>query len=311
MTGVQTCALPIYYFGQSRTSKSEVYEQIIEDIKDAISGLPLKTEAKSKVSRGAAHALLGKVYLTLGEYAKATEQLLAIENSEYSYRLLDDPNDIFDVNNKGNNEIIFDVEFASGLNGNSEGSDAFRYFSPSGSVSGAKGHNLPTREVYNLFEDSDTRKTAYFRLEEVHVATNKFKQTSSVIADGGSNVTVLRYADVILMIAECYAQQNDLIRATDYLNRIKRRASISEYFSLNQTEVLNEIALERRKELVCEGERWFDLVRTGKAVSTMNTYFQNTIGYAGISVSGNLLIQPIPLSQIDTDASLKQNNGYN
>lgn len=297
------------YFGQGRTPKSEVYTQIVKDLSDAINELPVKQSSKSRASKSAAQALLGKVYLTLGEYAKANEMLLTVESAGYD--LLSDPNAIFDVNNEGNEEVIFDVQFESGLNGNSEGSDAFRYFSPSGSVNGAKGHNLPTREVYNLFSDTDLRKGAYFRQTSVHIATNKLKQTSDVIADGGSNVIVLRYADVLLMISECYAQTGNIGLSNFYLNKIKLRANVGLVDISDKDTLLEEIALERRKELVCEGQRWFDLIRTGKAVEVMNNYFKNTVGYNGITVKSDYLVQPIPLSQIDTDSSIKQNQGYN
>lgn len=145
------------YFGQGRTNKSEVYQQIISDLKEATEMLPLTASLQGHATKGAAEGLLGKVYLTMGNYSEAKIELLKVVNSG-QYALLDDPNDIFDTENEGNREIIFDVQYQSGLNGNSEGSNAFMMFSPSGSVSGAKGHNLPTREVYNLFADNDKRK---------------------------------------------------------------------------------------------------------------------------------------------------------
>lgn len=245
----------------------------------------------------------------MGNYSEAKIELLKVVNSG-QYALLDDPNDIFDTENEGNREIIFDVQYQSGLNGNSEGSNAFMMFSPSGSVSGAKGHNLPTREVYNLFADNDKRKTAYFRLTEVHVATNKLKQTSNVVKDSSSNVVVLRYADVLLMLAECYAQTGDIEAALTCLNDVKSRAGIDEVEISDSNALLDEIALERRKELVCEGHRWFDLIRTGKAIEVMKAHFANTTGYNGVSLNENNLVQPVPLSQIDTDSSIKQNKGY-
>ena len=297
------------YFGQGRTNKSEVYQQIISDLKEATEMLPLTASLQGHATKGAAEGLLGKVYLTMGNYSEAKIELLKVVNSG-QYALLDDPNDIFDTENEGNREIIFDVQYQSGLNGNSEGSNAFMMFSPSGSVSGAKGHNLPTREVYNLFADNDKRKTAYFRLTEVHVATNKLKQTSNVVKDSGSNVVVLRYADVLLMLAECYAQTGDIEAALTCLNDVKSRAGIDEVEISDSNALLDEIALERRNELVCEGHRWFDLIRTGKAIEVMKAHFANTTGYNGVSLNENNLVQPVPLSQIDTDSSIKQNKGY-
>ena len=297
------------YFGQGRTPASEVYAQIVTDLTESINELPAKVKEKSRASQSAAQALLGHVYLTLGEYAKAKQQFQAVVS--YGYRLLDNPDDIFDVANKGNDEVIFEVQFESGLNGNSEGSDAFRYFSPSGSVNGAKGHNLPTPEVYALFSDSDKRKSAYFRKTSVHVATNKLKQTSMVIEDGGSNVIVIRYADVLLMMAECDAHLGNLPSANDWLNQVKSRAGVPLVNITDKEALLDEIALERRKELVCEGKRWFDQIRTGKAIEVMTEYFSHTVGYNGVVVKPEYLIQPIPLSQIDCDPSIVQNIGYN
>lgn len=298
------------YFGQGRTAKNEVYQQIVSDLKEAIELLPLTASRQGHATKGAAEGILGKVYLTMGKYSEAKEELLKVVNSG-QYELLNDPNDIFAIENEGNREIIFDVQYQSDLNGNSEGSNAFMMFSPSGSVSGAKGHNLPTREVYNLFADNDKRKTAYFRMTEVHVATNKLKQTSNVVDDSGSNVVVLRYADVLLMLAECYAQTGETEAALNCLNAVKTRAGIDAVQISNSNALLDEIALERRKELVCEGHRWFDLIRTGKAIEVMKAHFANTAGYNGVDLTENSLVQPIPLSQIDTDPSIKQNEGYN
>ena len=272
--------------------------------------LPEVASQKGRATKWAALGILGKVQLTLHDYAEARTCLQQVVSSG-KYSLLSNPADIFSPTNKNNKEIIFDVQFASGMNGNTEGSDAYRYFSPSGSVKGGKGHSLPTKEVYNLFSDKDLRKKAYFILSTGNMATGKMVQTSDVIEDGGNNVVVLRYADVLLMLAECYANEGDLTSACKYLNFIKQRAGIEEFTSVSNDAVLEEIATERRKELVNEGHRWFDLIRTDKAVEVMNAYFQSTVGYNGVTVTEDNLVQPIPQSQIDTDSSIKQNNNYN
>ena len=298
------------YFGQGRTASTEVYKQIVSDLTEAASLLPEVASQKGRATKWAALGILGKVQLTLHDYAEARTCLQQVVSSG-KYSLLSNPADIFSPTNKNNKEIIFDVQFASGMNGNTEGSDAYRYFSPSGSVKGGKGHSLPTKQVYNLFSDKDLRKKAYFILSTGNMATGKMVQTSDVIEDGGNNVVVLRYADVLLMLAECYANEGDLTSACKYLNFIKQRAGIEEFTSVSNDAVLEEIATERRKELVNEGHRWFDLIRTDKAVEVMNAYFQSTVGYNGVTVTEDNLVQPIPQSQIDTDSSIKQNNNYN
>lgn len=298
------------YFGQGRTSADEVYKQIVADLTDAADKLPETAPQRGRATKYAALGVLGKVYLTQHDYANAEKCLLQIVQSG-KYELLSDPSKIFTPENKGNREIIFDVQFESGLNGNTEGSNAFVYFSPSGTVNGAKGHNLPTREVYDLFADNDLRKAAYFKETSGNLATGKLYQTSDVISDGGTNTVILRYADVLLMLAECYAEDGNLVEGNRYLNMIKQRACIETKTFSKKEALVEEVALERRKELVNEGSRWFDLIRTGKAVEIMNKYFHNSVGYSSITITEDNLVQPVPQSQIDTDPAIKQNKSYN
>lgn len=297
------------YFGQPRTPVAEVYAAIETDLKDAIDLLPNTIAQKGRVTKGSALGILGKVLLTEKKYAESLTYLSQIEG--LGYQLLTDVSKIFDVANENNAEIIFDVQFASGLNGNSEGSTAFQMFSPSGSVSGAKGHNLPTKEVYNLYSTGDTRRSAYIGLTSSGIPfSKKLVKTSNTIADGGSNFVVLRLADVFLMMAECFAEQNNTVNANLYLNKIKTRAGIATVNLPTKDLLLNEIDRERRLEFVGEGHRWFDLIRTGKAISVMTTHFTNNQGYSTAQIKAHHLLMPVPQGQINTDPALKQNPGY-
>lgn len=297
------------YFGQGRTPVSDVYAFIEKELKDAIPLLPAATTQKGRVTKAAALGILGKVLITENKYSDALPYLSQIDGLGYS--LLSDVSKIFDVTNKNNTEIIFDVQFASGINGNSEGSPAFQLFSPSGTVAGAKGHNLPTKEIYNLYAGNDQRKSAYIGLTSNGIPyTKKIVKTSNVIADGGSNIVVLRLADVYLMMAECYAKANDLSNANGYLNKIKARAGIANVNLASQQALLAEIDKERRLELVGEGHRWFDLVRTGKAVQVMTQHFASTPGYSTATIDQHNLLMPVPQGQINTDPAIKQNPGY-
>ncbi|HWK07594.1 MAG TPA: hypothetical protein VNS58_28380 [Puia sp.] len=106
--------------------------------------------------------------------------------------------DVFAVSNENNKEIIFAVQFASGVNGNSEGSAMYQQFSPSATVSGAKGHNLPTLSLYNLYPANDLRKGVYVTLAPTGAPfDNKLSAPTTVITDGPSDFVVLRYADVL------------------------------------------------------------------------------------------------------------------
>ncbi len=297
------------YFGQSRTPANEVYNFVEGELKEAITLLPATAAQKGRATKGAAMGILGRVLMTRNKFSEALPYLSQIDGLGYS--LLSDVTKIFDVTNKNNAEIIFDVQFASGLNGNSEGSNAFQLFSPSGTVSGAKGHNLPTKEVYNLYSSADKRRNAYIGLTNNGVPyTKKLVKTSSAVDDGGSNVVVIRLADVYLMMAECYAQANDLTNANLYLNKIKTRAGITNVNLTSQQALLAEIDKERRLELIGEGHRWFDLVRTGKAVQVMTQYFAVTPGYSTATIDQHNLLMPVPQNQINTDPAIKQNPGY-
>lgn len=116
------------YFGQGRTVKDKVYEQIITDLTEAVAQLPSTTSDFGRVTEGAAKALLAKVHLTLHDFVAANVLLtdLTDDNNPYGYKLLDNISDVFDINNEGNAEILFAVQFSSGLNGGTEEVLCFR-----------------------------------------------------------------------------------------------------------------------------------------------------------------------------------------
>ncbi|MGD8779138.1 MAG: RagB/SusD family nutrient uptake outer membrane protein [Ignavibacteria bacterium] len=296
------------YFGQGRTSEDEVYTQIKEDLTEAIELLPLTVSEQGRVTRGAAQALLGKVLLTLQNFSQAEVYLQNVVSSG-SYSLVSKPDLVFGVENENNQEIIFAVQFASGVNGNSEGSDAFRLFSPSGTVSSAKGHNLPTKSLYALYTDEDLRKETYLGVTSEGIPySKKLSEPSTTSSDGGSDCIVLRYADVLLMLAEVKNELGNTSEAASYLNMIRERAGLSAVEVSSQSDLRDAIELERRLELIGEGHHWFDLLRTDKAIEVMNSWFNSE--NKNITIDDHNLLMPIPQDQIDTDPAIQQNPGY-
>lgn len=300
---------PNQYFGQGRQPLAKVYDQVKADLTTAISSLPDATTQPGRVIKTAAQALLGKVYLTLKDYANAKTQLLAVVNSG-RHVLLSKPQDVFTLANENNKEIIFAVQFAAGVNGNSEGSILYQQYSPSATVSGAKGHNLPTLSLYNLYANNDLRKGVYVTLAATGAPfDNKLSPPpGTVYADGPSDYVILRYADVILMLAEIENEVGNAQPAADYLNMIRNRAGLANTTAANQTDLRNAIATERRLELIGEGHRWFDLLRTGTAVTVMNQWFKDN--NILITIDQHNLLMPVPQSQVNTDPAIKQNPGY-
>jgi starch-binding outer membrane protein, SusD/RagB family len=116
----------------------------------------------------------------------------------------------------------------------------------------------------------------------------------------GTNMRLLRYADVLLMAAEAYYRKNDETNALKYLNKVHTRAQLPEV-SASGSAIFDAIVTERRLELCFEGFRFQDLVRWGLALQEL--------GPAGFQAGKNELL-PIPFSEIQIDPSLNQNPGY-
>lgn len=300
---------PNKLFGQGRQPAAKVYDQIKADLTAAIGALPDAPSQPGRVIKTAAEALLGKVFLTLKDYTNAETQLLAVVNSG-KHSLLPKVQDVFAVSNENNKEIIFSVQFTSGVNGNSEGSLMYQQFSPSATVSGAKGHNLPTLSLYNLYAPGDLRKGVYVSLAATGAPFDSKLSAppSSVITDGPSDFVVLRYADVILMLAEVENELGNTQQSAAYLNMIRTRAGLAATAAVSQSDLRDAIALERRLELVGEGHRWFDLLRAGTAVSVMNQWFKDN--NILITIDQHNLLMPVPQSQVNTDPAITQNPGY-
>lgn len=122
--------------------------------------------------------------------------------------------------------------------------------------------------------------------------------------DSRANWKVIRYADVLLMYAEALNENGKTTEALLPLNKIRFRAGLTDYAGLTQAECRDNIALERRFELSFEGHRWFDLVRTGKALTACTPY----------GMKDYMTVFPVPLSQVkvmNNPAIFPQNNGYN
>ncbi|MGD1892869.1 MAG: RagB/SusD family nutrient uptake outer membrane protein [Cyclobacteriaceae bacterium] len=305
---IEETSNPNDFFGQARTPTADVYTQIITDLDEVITVLPKSQSEAGRVTQTAAQSLLGKVHLTLGNYNEAINHLGAVKASGL-HSLVANPADIFTIENENNEEIIFAVQFASGLNGNSEGSRLFQQTAPSGTVNEAKGHNLPTVTLYNLFDPNDLRFDAFLGVTEEGIPfSKKLAEPATDPRDGGSDMVVIRYADVLLMLAEAQNETGNTQAALENLNAVRTRAGLSNATARSQTDIRDAIALERRFELVSEGHRWFDLLRTNQAISVMNAWFAEQ--GRSTRIDENDLLMPIPQSQIDTDPAITQNSGY-
>lgn len=314
-----------YKSGREKVKK--IYEEvIIKDLQAAETFLPIKFSGADvgRATKGAAKSLLGKVYLTIKDFANAEAKLKEV--TTMGYALLPKYNDLFDyTKDEHHNEYIFDIEYEQGLSG--EGNSFTTNFSPKnpaiaafyGVTGGQNGANNPPRSLFNLFPPGDLRKdiTAADGFTDNNGVFHKLIPTSNDVAtftkkymvkllaanDSRANWKVIRYADVLLMLAEALNENGKTNEAIGYLNQVHKRAGLAEYQGLSQNETREKIYLERRLELSFEGHRWFDLVRTGLALQTM----------APNGMKAHMTVFPIPLTQIQliNDRSIfPQNPGY-
>jgi hypothetical protein len=316
----------------AQANPEDVYTQIIKDLTDA-KELPVSYSAGNGLGRatgGAAAAFLAKVYLTRGEWEKSRLACMDIINSNH-YQLYDDFKDLFKISSVNGKETIFSVQFGT-ANGAvifwEDGQQNVRFLPTelTKEIPGvnAQGWQVPTLELYNSFETDDRRRSVTF-LTSIHETNGNiltirpyiqkyWDRTAEPNAGNTENeYKLMRYADVILMCAEA---NNELGRGEDaykYINMIRKRArfngteylnTLPDYKDLSQQQFRDAVLKERRMEFVAEGQRWFDLARTGTLEKLV------PIAKPGVTPAPRNYLYPIPQREVDINTSLKQNPLY-
>jgi hypothetical protein len=329
-------------FKTVRSPEADVYVQIIKDLTDAAAKLPTKSEYAAadlgRASKGSALGLLGKVYLTTKDYAKATSTLQQVLTLGYS--LVGDYASVFDPNNKNNSESVFEVQYQGG-NNLGEWSDFIYIFAPRGSegavtgfpTSRPQGWNIPTKSIISEFEANDKRKAVSLKEGYTNAAgtfigipfINKYNHPHTIVGRTDDDWPVLRYSDVLLMLAESINEASGPATAYTYINQVRARAGVAALSGLSQETFRTAIRHERRVELAFENDRWFDLKRAltnDQMTALLNAHGQAekaspTVDRGGVPFApsdykfdGYETLYPIPDRQIFLDHNLKQNPGY-
>lgn len=319
-----------------RATIAEVYAAIEADLIYASANLSPIASQKGRATKGAAQALLGKAYLYQNKFAQAATSLDAVIASG-KYTLQADYDAMFELAGENGTESVFEVQYTDvegagfGCLQCSEGNVAVGFSgirNYSGPLfSSGFSFNLPTKESADAFEVGDKRKDVAILDIVAWAAANTgvtygkgnedtgyfnrkyLPRKRSAEAQGDLNLTnpnnyrSIRYADVLLMAAEAYSRGGiDDTKARNYLNQVRRRA-----FGDNNHDVLvsgaaltDFILAERRVELLGEGHRFFDLVRTGKAAGKI----------PGFKANKNELF-PLPIEEIQfANGNWQQNPGY-
>lgn len=322
-----------------QVAPEEVYAQIEKDLKDAIAEanlpntVPVATEG-GRITKGAAHALLGKVYLFEKKWADAARELADVNGtpgstSKYGYRLLPKFTDVFRPDNKFNNESILEITHTSiaasnwGNTPRVEGFVATTMFGPrsyNGPLFYAGWGGCPLTPSFISAIRFDPRypatvanvdslakagaatylpgyqNTGYFAMKFAPLQTFKNAGAGPATINYPQNYIEIRLADTYLMEAEALAQgAGDLARAAALLNAVRSRVGLGPIAA-----TLDNIYNERRLELATEGHRWYDLIRTGRAAAIL--------GPLGFKANKNERL-PIPLPELN-NTKLVQNPGY-
>jgi len=297
----------------TRVATSVIYDLIESDLNTAIGGL--NNTFKSRASKAAAQALLAKVYLTQGEnYGLA--QSLCEDVIASDLALMPNFDDVF--YSERNSEIIFAIEYQAGLSSDSQNFSA-EWMNGVGRTSGV---NYVTTDAVTVLDAFGGDRTQYsYRIDPSQVTQNQVAKYLPNGEDGGadgktfiSDATlagndwiVLRLADVLLMHVEAImagGAETSSTAAIASFQKIRDRAGLTTAVT---SITKDDLLLERRVELAFENHRFFDLVRFGRAESTLSTFSATN----GLGYSSTDLLLPIPQNEINlSQGAMSQNPGY-
>lgn len=324
--------------GLGRTPASEIYSFIVEDLLAAIDVLPEKSDYPAadlgRATKGAAKALLGKVYLYQQDYTNAEKYLMEVIQSN-QYDLMPNFEEANSVAGEFGVESVFEVG-AIGVEGLENGGGQYANVQGvRGKPNRGWGFNRPSLDLMATFEDDDPRagltviylgevldgvtivgdlntpdetRDASNNLVEIECYNQKvWTPGDNVPTQWNYNRRLIRYADVLLMAAEVLNHNGKDADALEYLNRVRERArggddSILPDISATGTELADAIFQERRVELALEGHRFWDLVRTGRA--------EAVLGPLGFK-KGKHEFLPIPQVEVDlSQGSIQQTDAW-
>ena len=339
-------------FPLAKSTQAEIWAQAIDDLQKAANLLPV-TNSLGKPTRGAALASLGKIYVYQEEWQKAIETLQPLTQSPYSYRLMDDFHWNFDDEHENNAESIFELLiedvggtdlWGNGENINSTQTNTRPKEYAAAEVGGWYEAN-PTQQMMDMFMQEKDKDGNWDYRARMSVAwdydgcTYYMKPFREVFSEDKWNTTwilkyqnwktqeeeydppkscinerAIRYADVLLLLAECYINTGNLNEATGYLNQIRQRANLHDYSgSMSKEAVFADLIHQRAVEFFIEGERFYDLRRWGILEETLQRC--DAVRYAnfqsGTSGSGNKFYYfPIPAKELETNELCTPSEGW-
>jgi hypothetical protein len=326
----------------ARAPVADVYTLIINDLTFAAANLPdvYAATEKGRATKYAAKAVLALVYMTrsgptygiegpglgLNEWSQA-ETLLneIIASNKYSF-LATYPS-IFSFTNENNAEVIFDVQYVTGLNPVVGGTFPWvlvpdTWFQANGKgVQGGLTIRPVSNDLLNDYTAADTRKAfsiqtgyVYNGVTESRSFFKKYVDLTKVPTnrvDWPINFIAIRYTDILMLKAECilHGAPGTQTDVDAIVNQVRTRAGLATPL-VGVT--LAQLFDERRREFAGEGSRWHDLVRGGLVETTMPPWIAaEDIQHQMQPFNKNYIIYPVPQSELDVRPGLyTQNLGY-
>lgn len=318
-----------------RSSVEDVYAQIEADLIYASEVLSETPPEIGRATKGAALALLGKAYLFQDKFTEAANALeQVIQSGQYS--LVEDFYTIWESAGENGQGSVFEVQYTDvegagfGCLQCSEGNVAVGFQGVRGyegpDFTSGFSFNVPVQKAVDAFDPGDLRKgatildivawadstgatyttgyehTGYFNRKYLPRKRSAEAQPDLNLTNP-NNYRAIRYADVLLMAAEAYNRGGiDDAKAQDYLNMVRSRAFGDDNHNVTATgaALTDAIWKERHLELMGEGHRFFDLVRTGKAAEEIEGF-----------VTGKNELFPVPFEEIDfSNGNWTQNPNY-
>lgn len=307
----------------ARSTVAEVYTQVVKDLTEAISSNALATETKpGYVSVWGAKAILSRVYLNMGDYANALS--VAEDIIKYPGAVLwtrDQYLKAWDASTPNESEFLFRLNVA--------GSDDNNDLNGIGNLQQRDGYKemVATKKFVDMLtsDPKDVRNDMFLPAKaEKEVAvygTNKVF-LNKLRGQGGNlrNVTIvpiIRLSEVYLTAAECAFRNNDKTKAVEYLNDlVKNRTTTEASLATVDNITLDRILIERRKELIGEGQRYFDALRNNETItrytSEADKGWHQTLSKEAQSFNRDYFkaIAAIPQAEINANPNIKQNTGY-
>jgi starch-binding outer membrane protein, SusD/RagB family len=290
-----------------RTPTSHIYQQIIQDLKDAQGMLTQNyvvnsafPQARVRPNKSTVTAFLARVYLYQKDWANAESSATAVITSN-DYNLVSTAN-IANVFLAGSSEAIWQLMPVIPNNNTAEGNI---FLTTTTTI-------IPTyritAQLLDAFEQNDQRRAKWINTNTIASTVFSFPAKYK-IKTGGAPYSeynmVLRLAEQYLIRSEARAQQNKFSESKADLAILRTRAGLTTSLPDDKSLILSAIEKERWVELFAEwGHRWFDLKRTNRANAVLSLV-------KGTNWQPTDALYPIPISELEANPLLTQNPGYN